>query len=310
MENRHLTFLSLSQDALAAEQLAKQIIDLHHLSGPLTRITEGSQIIFEVNESLVLKIFNPDDELFFQNEVLFLKQLSGKLPIPTPECIISGQEGPFPYLIMQKMMGVPLNTVWESLPLQHQSELMVQLGQLTRCLHNLPTALFNNTSHPWQVLFQSQKDNLIHNHAGYGVTAPQLKQIRNWINFETLDGLNPKEIVPLHTELMLEHIFVTNADNNWKVCGLIDFEPAMLGHREYDFAAVGVFICPGQPHLFRQFLQGYGYQPGALTAQFSRRIMSWLLLHRYCNLTWFRAALPKNQDLNSLEDLQNFWFGV
>lgn len=40
----------------------------------------------------------------------------------------------------------------------------------------------------------------------------------------------------------------------WRLTGLIDFEPAMRGAREYEFAAVSVFFAEGDAELLRRTL--------------------------------------------------------
>ena len=47
--------------------------------------------------------------------------------------------------------------------------------------------------------------------------------------------------VLVHTEVMREHLLVTEGSGgNWPQSGLIDFEPAMRGERDYALATVGV----------------------------------------------------------------------
>jgi hygromycin-B 7''-O-kinase len=209
---------------------------------------------------------------------------------------------------MQKLEGIPLNKVWETISYSQKSELLYQLGAIVKEYHHLPIDQFRNTTHPWLPFIEDQKENLVKNHTNFGVNMEVINEINEWVNTHKPDLSDSEDIVPLHTELMLEHIFVNQTGDKWTITGLIDFEPAMLGHREYDFAAVGIFICPGDPHLFRQFMLGYGYKTKDLAPSFSRRIMSWLLLHRYCNLTWFCDTLPKNIPSHHLESLGNFWY--
>jgi hygromycin-B 7''-O-kinase len=42
---------------------------------------------------------------------------------------------------------------------------------------------------------------------------------------------------------MSQHLLVTQTASGWRLSGLIDFEPAMRGDREYEFAAIGVFVA-------------------------------------------------------------------
>lgn len=46
--------------------------------------------------------------------------------------------------------------------------------------------------------------------------------------------------VLLHTEIMSEHLLVTQSPGgSWRLSGLLDFEPAMRGEREYEFVGAG-----------------------------------------------------------------------
>jgi hygromycin-B 7''-O-kinase len=46
---------------------------------------------------------------------------------------------------------------------------------------------------------------------------------------------------------MCQHLLTAEGpEGTWRLSGLIDFEPAMPGEREYEFAGVGVLIAgPG-----------------------------------------------------------------
>ena len=53
---------------------------------------------------------------------------------------------------------------------------------------------------------------------------------------------------------MREHLLVSEGPGGaWRLTGLIDFEPAMRGEREYEFVGVGVFVAAGD---FAQFFLG------------------------------------------------------
>ena len=84
----------------------------------------------------------------------------------------------------------------------------------------------------------------------------------------------------------------------------------MVGHAEYEFCAVGLFLSQGDKDLFRLFLSSYGYGDSDLTAELSRRILGFLLLHRYSNLNWFLTFIPANRRFTRLAQLEQYWYGV
>jgi hygromycin-B 7''-O-kinase len=66
--------------------------------------------------------------------------------------------------------------------------------------------------------------------------------------------------VLLCTEVMREHLLVSeDPAGAWRLSGLIDFEPAMRGEREYEFASVGVFVAEGDARFLTRTLASYGY---------------------------------------------------
>jgi hygromycin-B 7''-O-kinase len=54
---------------------------------------------------------------------------------------------------------------------------------------------------------------------------------------------------------MRQHLLVE--PDPWRLTGLIDFEPAIRGAREYEFAADGVFFAEGDAGLLRRTLASY-----------------------------------------------------
>lgn len=56
---------------------------------------------------------------------------------------------------------------------------------------------------------------------------------------------------------MREHL-ITDPAAGWRLTGLLDFEPAMIGDPAYDLVAVGLFTTRADPHLLGQLLGAYG----------------------------------------------------
>jgi hygromycin-B 7''-O-kinase len=114
----------------------------------------------------------------------------------------------------------------------------------------------------------------------------------------------------LHTEVMREHLLVTEgSDGAWDLSGLIDFEPAMRGEREYEFVAVGVFVAEGDARFLARRLTAYGCHHDQLGPDLRRRLLAWGILHRYSNLRWWmqRMTEPTQPTLDALADC---WFAT
>jgi hygromycin-B 7''-O-kinase len=114
----------------------------------------------------------------------------------------------------------------------------------------------------------------------------------------------------LHTEVMREHLFVEKKGEAWKISGLFDFEPAMIGAAEYEFAAIGVFVSCGDRELLREVLRGYGYADGEMGPELERRFFAYALLHRYSNFAWYLSRVPPPVEATRLEHLASHFFGT
>jgi len=104
--------------------------------------------------------------------------------------------------------------------------------------------------------------------------------------------------VLLHTEIMSAHLLV----HNGRLTGLFDFEPAMHGAPEYEFAAVGPFLSQGNGDFLRAMLTAYGCT--TIDEQVQRRLLAYFLLHRYGTLT----VAPTSA--TTLDELAEHWWHV
>jgi len=136
-----------------------------------------------------------------------------------------------------------------------------------------------------------------------GLAAPWVDAVdgflARWIPRE--DGAG----VFLHTEVMREHLLVERQNGAWHISGLVDFEPAMIGAREYEWAAVGIFLTCAEPGLLAALLDAYGAE---VDDELPLRIMAYALLHRYSNLPWYLERLPAPDKIGDLEALARRWF--
>ena len=100
---------------------------------------------------------------------------------------------------------------------------------------------------------------------------------------------------------------VAKDDSGWQLSGLFDFEPAMLGAPEYDFASFGLFVACGDGRFLCRSLRVYGYRDDLLDAALQNRLMAYAVLHRYSKLRWYLERLPAPQAV-TLEHLAVRWW--
>lgn len=92
--------------------------------------------------------------------------------------------------------------------------------------------------------------------------------------------------------------------------GIIDFEPAMPGAPEYEFASVGVFLTRGSGPALRALLLAHGYRESDFDLALQRRLMAYLLLHRYSNLRSWLERLPVPRDVTTLDAVAARWYAL
>jgi hygromycin-B 7''-O-kinase len=97
----------------------------------------------------------------------------------------------------------------------------------------------------------------------------------------------------LHTELCGNCLTAAFDGESWHLTGMLDCADSFVGPAEYDFASVLLLLCKSDRTLRRAFFAGYGIEDQDLNGELENRIMTYTLLHRYCNLHWFMNVQPK-----------------
>jgi len=258
----------------------------------------GTSPVFKVGESYVIKFFAPFDLAAFESErqaLRFLASASFCSPVPKASGIHDG----WGYVLMTRLEGHNLSTLWDSLSPSQQASLCLQTGKLLRTLHSLNTEHFEPAVE-WQMFLAGQVKSCAERQRKLGFPEEFVSAIPAFIEETPLPGGKPH--VFLHTEIMREHVFVIQNGREQSVSGFIDFEPAMKGPAEYDLVAAGIFLCRGNVCLRKAFYEGYGIVPDS---EFCRRMMAYTLLHRYGNLKKYLDFMPHG---NSLSDLAGKWW--
>ncbi len=285
--------------------LAGEIAEKCGYPKPVSRFREGSNILFQLEDDSILKIFSRDEKAFRDNERLFLDVLQGRLPVETPRLLNSDQIGGYPFLQMTKLPGVPLSDAWDELDYSEKENICRQIGILLRSLHSLPSDLAQECVPEWSTFIDEQKKYLIDNHIAYGIDASRLGEISKFIRLGSPIEDTMRKVI-CHTEIMREHLFITCSEQGIELSGLLDFEPSMIAVPQYDLCAAGLFITAGDGELFRILLNAY--DPNWIPHP--HEIMRMLLLHRYSNLRWFISMLPEHMRDRNISELAEYWFGT
>ena len=261
------------------------------------RFEDGSLPVYAVNNDLVLKLYPPvhQDECALETGVL--ADLAGALPIPTPEVVATGELEGWGYLLMTRLHGRSLGEVWPELSTAERDGLADQLGETLAVLHRTTVPTLPDVD--WGGFVIGQRAKLIEHHRGRNLDAVWLDQLDGFL--DTVDLITPRAPVPLHTEVMPAHLLVQGG----KLSGLFDFEPAMRGAREYEFAAVGLFFARGDGRTLTRVLNAYGFTD--IGPELSRQLLGMTIIHVYSNLGWYMRELGAPAE-KTLDALARHWF--
>jgi hygromycin-B 7''-O-kinase len=283
--------------------IATALRDERALGAELRPFAAGSVPVFAVGTESVIKLFPAEEQTFFETEAAALSRVAGLLSIPTPHLIASGERAGWWYIVMTQLRGDSLAEAWPRIGADDRRRLMRDVGIALAELHAVPTHDLAPLATNWQNFMNAQRAACRERQLAKGLASPWADAIEDFL--ERWTPSDDGRRVLLHTEVMREHLLVERRQRSWQLTGLVDFEPAMLGAPEYDFASVGIFVSCAEPGLLRALLDGYGVRPDDV---FPLRVMVYALLHRYGNLRWYLERLPAPEVAGDLERLARSWF--
>jgi hygromycin-B 7''-O-kinase len=269
---------------------------------PRQRYDSGSLPVYAIGTQYVLKLFPPSEQAHATVEARVLAALHGALPIPTPQLIAADRHDGWPYLLMSQLAGRRLVDAWPALGLAERDRIADTLGEAIAALHALDTTpLADLPSPPWVDFITAQRASAVARQTERRLDPCWLERIADFLQ-RWMPPPATRHVL-LHTEVMREHLMVDGG----RLAGLFDFEPAMLGAAEYEFASVGLFVACGDARTLRRVLLAYGYPSPALDEALQCRFMAYALLHRYSNLRWYLERLPAG-NAQTLEQLAVRWW--
>ncbi|MEU5977893.1 aminoglycoside 3'-phosphotransferase/choline kinase family protein [Streptomyces sp. NPDC047315] len=268
----------------------------------LARFPDGSQPVYAVGDDHVLKLFPGADARLGIAEGRVLAHVQGRLPVPTPVVRACGPyENGWQYVLMSRLRGENLARSWGQVPRDHRERLVVEIGETLASLHSLDPHALGDVLGPedWGAFLDRQRAGAVERQRAHGLSAAWLEQIPDFLASVALPRAPRRSL--LHTEVMQQHFLVD--PDGWRLTGLFDFEPALIGDRAYDFVAAGLFVTRGDPALLARLTgaYGHGFEP--------RELMAHTLLHVYSDLPWYLSELPAPAE-ETLSSLAEAWFST
>ena len=285
-------------------QAASTICARHRLPHTsIRRSPQGENIIFFVDETLVIKIFAPFRENY-SRETAALDFAQGKLSIRTPDLLHTGEIEGWPYLVMTQLAGHASRAVWASVGRRDRLEVISRLGVAMRELHAHDAPLRTPLDRDWRGFVERQARESVERQRACDANPEWLESLPAYIasRFARLPtGAKP---VFLHGDIHAGNLLLTQEDGRWQIAGLIDFGDSLCGFHEYEFVAPGVLMVQGDGELQRALLLAYGYTEEQLDLDLRARLMLLTVLYECSDLRKYALRLAPeaiNLTLDGLE---------
>jgi hygromycin-B 7''-O-kinase len=270
----------------------------------VVRFPGGSVPVYAIGGGLVLKLYPPLARERWTVEDRVLRAVEGRLPVPTPRVRACGEFEGWGYILMTRLGGEPLTEAWPRTSRRDRDRLAAELGTALATLHGSRVPGLGPAD--WPGFLAERRACCADRQRALGLGGPWPAQIPDFL---AAVRLPPSPPVLLHTEVMREHLLVTGGPGAWSLSGLYDFEPAMMGAAEYEFASVGLFVSRGDARFLRRLLLAYGYPPDRLDRDLQRRLLAYTLLHGYSDLNWYLEELPA-PPAATLDALAAHWWAL
>jgi hygromycin-B 7''-O-kinase len=304
----HELFRAVCRDEAAlrpgVEQLCR-LLGVNALS--LSRFATGTRPVYAAGD-LVLKLYPPVSLARCRIEAGVLAAVERRLPIPTPRVRAVGEHDGWGYVLMSRRTGVPLNTVWQQITTKDRDHLADRLGETIAELHQVPPPLVENWwPDGWPAFVARQRARCVARQRRLGLSSAWVNQLPGFLEDVALRSGPP---VLMHTDVRRQHLLAGRRHGGaWRLSGLVDFDHAMRGAREYELAAAGVYVALGDSRFLRRMLTSYGYTASQLDHDLRQRLLAWAILYKYSNLARWLRRLPKPSS-PTLASLAERWFAT
>ncbi len=274
------------------QQAAAVICARHRLPyASLRRSPQGENIIFFVDDAVVIKIFAPFRGQY-RREAAALEFAHGKSGIETPEIVHTGELEGWPYLVMTRLAGIPMREVWSSIETRERLEIVSRLGAAVRELHAHDAPLSEpDLNRDWRDFIERQARTCVERQRACGANPQWLESLPAYITARLKMLLTGDRPVLLHGDVHPGNVLLAERGGRWQVTGLFDFGDSFCGFHEYEFVAPGVLMVQGNRDLQRAMLLVYGYGEAQLDLNLRARLMMLTVLYECSDLRKYALRL-------------------
>ena len=125
---------------------------------PVTPATVGTVLVGLVGRDLVVKLYPPFLRDHFEFEVAALQRLAGRLGVPTPALVATGEREGWPYHVITQLRGEPLTQVWPGLDESAKCDVLAAIGRVAAQVHALPVNGMAALAPDWDAFIAGQRE--------------------------------------------------------------------------------------------------------------------------------------------------------
>ena len=235
--------------------------------------TEGTVLVARLGSERVLKLYPPFLRDHFEFERAMLERLHGRLSMPTPRLLASGERDGWPFIVMTQLAGEPLTATWPAMHEPQRLALLAALGKLAAEVHALPVGDAATLAPHWPDFIAQQHARCAARQQRTGLPEHLLRLLPAFIEGPLPEG----PAVLLTGEYSPMNLFTLDG----RLAAMFDFGDGLVGPREYDLLGPLCFLAAGDAVRCAAFMGGYGAR---LDEALRPKLLRLLLLHRYSNL--------------------------
>jgi hygromycin-B 7''-O-kinase len=283
-------------------ELAQVLRARHCLPEPLTRQMEGSSLVFRIGDGRWLKITPPFFAESFDAELQVARGVEGKLPLPVPTILQTGELDGWRYIISAHVPGVQIQHLISVFTEADFEAVAVDLGRFMASFHRIQIPGFDRDFGPWGTYLQRGIRDAVQIHLSRGNSPEWATQIAELLEHQRNRLVHLAPPVLVHADLTPEHVMLHRVSGRWRVSGVLDLADAMLAPAELDATVPMVDIFRGRRNPQRRFLREAGIALTAEGERFSLLFMAIALLHPFSFFhDWFgpeiRSGLSRMSDI-------------
>jgi hygromycin-B 7''-O-kinase len=270
----------------------------------LRRSTQSENIIFFIDDRLVLKIYAPFRNLYLREKRALWFALH-KLSIETPQVVHTGELEGWAYIIMTRLPGLLMREVWPDVPARERVEIVSRLGLALCELHShAPPAQESACSRSWDKFIEHQARTCLNRQRACGASRLWLERLPAYLTerLRLLPVAGRQAL--LHGDVHPGNVLLKTVGGRWRVAGLFDFADSLCGFHEYEFVAPGVLMVQGNRELQRALLMAYGYTEAQLDSNLRARLMLLTVLYECSDLRKYALRLAPDALHLTLDEME------